>query len=118
MKDELFPSFQAINREGFMIILRRIWDKWAFRDSIVDAAKRVGISKDGLNVNDMQQDIFQQAANLIAQNQEQGSSDNAGPSTPKKVCTYLPTNISQSAATPCSMSKLAKQKHHYGPADS
>ena len=55
--------------------------------------KRVGKSKDDFNENDMQQDKFQKAANVIDQNQEQESSDNAGPSTPK--------NVSQFAATPC-----------------
>lgn len=44
------------------------------------------MSKDDLSLNDMQQDKFQQAADSIPQNQEQGSSDNADSSTPKKVC--------------------------------
>ena len=68
-------------------------------------------------MNDIQQDKFQQAANLNAQNQEQGSSVNAGPSTPKKVCICSSTDVSQSAATPPSMYKLAKQKHCYGSTD-
>ena len=66
---------------------------------------------------DLQQDKFQQAANLIAQNQEQGSPNNAGRRTPKKVCKCSSTNISQSTATPRLLSKLVKQKQCYGPAD-
>lgn len=100
-----------------MTILGAIWDKWASENTIINAAKRVGISKDGLNVNDMQQDKFQQAADLIAQNQEQGSSENPGPGTPKKVCTRSSTHASLTAATPRSISKLAKGKHRYGSAD-
>ena len=67
MKNKLFPAFQTINREGFMKILGSMWDKWASKDTIITAAKRVGISKNGLNVKDMQQDKFQQAANCMAQ---------------------------------------------------
>ena len=62
-----------------------MWDKWALRDTIINAAKRVGISKEGLNVNNMQQDKFQQAANGMAQNQKQWSSGSLAPSTPKKI---------------------------------
>ena len=51
-----------------MIILGAMWDKWASRDTIINATKRVEISKEGLNVNNMQQDKFQQAANCLAQN--------------------------------------------------
>ena len=57
------------------LILGGIWDKWASPYFIICATKRVGISKDGLSVNDMQQDKFQLAAKLIAQNQKQGSPD-------------------------------------------
>ena len=78
-----------------MTILGGIWDKWAFESSIINAAKRLRlrISKDDLNVNDMQQHKFQQPANLIAQNQEQESSDNAGPSTPNNRCTCSSINV-------------------------
>ena len=113
-KNELLPSFQTIKCEGFITILGGIWDKRASEYSIINAAKRVGISKDGLIVDNMQQDKFQQAANLIAQNQEQGSYYNAGPSTQRKACTFSSTNVSQSTVTPHLMSKLVKQNCHYG----
>ena len=37
-----------------MTILGGAWGKWAFKDSIITAAKRFRISKDILNVNDTQ----------------------------------------------------------------
>ena len=61
-RDELFPGFQTINREGFMIILGEIWGKCATEEMTLNVAKRVGISKDGLNVEDMQPDKFEQIA--------------------------------------------------------
>ena len=57
----------------------------------------------------MQQDKFQQAANLIVQNQEQGSPNNAGRRTPKKVCKCSSANVSQSTATPRLLSKLVNR---------
>ena len=92
-----------------MTILGGIWNKWASKDSIINAANRVGMSKDGLSVNDMQQGKFQQAANLIAQNQEQEFLENADPSTPKKVTTCSSANVSQSTVTPRLMCKLARR---------
>ena len=52
-RNDLFTTFQTINREGFKTTLGAMWDKWASRDTIINAAKRVGISKEGLNVNNM-----------------------------------------------------------------
>lgn len=75
----------------------------------VGDARRIVISKDDLNVNDMQSSKSQQVANIVAQNDKQGSSDNTGASTPKKGCTRSPTNILQSPATPSSMQKSAIQ---------
>ena len=54
--------------DPWMLYLSKIGaDKWASDNSIINAVKRVRMSKDGLNVNDMQQDKFQQAANLLKQ---------------------------------------------------
>lgn len=50
---ELLPSFQTINRKIFITIFGGIWEIWASKDSIIDAAKTVGISNNGFNVNDM-----------------------------------------------------------------
>ena len=48
-KDELFTSEMTIACEGFVTILGNVWDKWATREKLVNAAKRVGISEDGLD---------------------------------------------------------------------
>ena len=66
-KDDLFTPMMKVNREreGFMLSLAKMWDKWATSKLIRKAAKRVGISAVGLNVNDMQLEKFAQAANLV-----------------------------------------------------
>jgi len=66
VKSDLFTAASTINREGFMTILADVWPTWTTRESLVKAGKRVGISKEGLSVNFMQQDKFQAAANCIA----------------------------------------------------
>ena len=50
----MFTPFQKINKERFMNILAEIWDKWATKDVIINAAERVGISQTGLDVYKMQ----------------------------------------------------------------
>lgn len=72
----------------------------------INAAKRVRIFKDGIIVDDIKQDKFQQAKNTIVQNQGQEYSDNAAPNTAKKACTHLSRNILCSAATSQLMSML------------
>ena len=64
-KDDLFTPTMKVNRGGFMLSLAKMWDKWATPKLIRKAAKRVGISAIGLNVNDMQLEKFAQAANLV-----------------------------------------------------
>ena len=80
-RDKLFTPFQTVNREGFMNILGTMWDDWASSDNLIAAAKRVGISKDGLNVNDMQQDKFEQTA-ILMKNTDTESANILPPSTP------------------------------------
>jgi hypothetical protein len=82
----LFTPTMKVNREGFMLSLANMWDKWATPTLIRKAAKRVGISAEGLNINDMQQDKFVQAANLVECERSENtptpsSSDNAPSST-------------------------------------
>ncbi|XP_066924340.1 uncharacterized protein [Clytia hemisphaerica] len=115
-RDELFPGFQTINREGFMNILGEIWEKWATEETILKAAKRVGISKDGLNVEDMQQDKFEQAALIMNKDKD---IEKPGPSTPNKRCTRTSARATlgssaETPSTPKSMSKLAQSKYKYG----
>ena len=83
-RDKLFTPFQTVNREGFMNILGTMWDDWASSDNLIVAAKRVGISKDGLNVNDMQQDKFEQTA-ILMKNTDTESANILPPSTPKRT---------------------------------
>ena len=48
-----------------MDILADVWDKWATKESIIKAAKRVGISNHGLNWQWMQLEKFAQTEALI-----------------------------------------------------
>ena len=57
-KSELYSEYSDINREGFMTILGEIWAEWVTPEQLIKAAKRVGISKNGLNVNWMDQSKF------------------------------------------------------------
>ena len=41
-----------------------MWRQWATVDNIIKAAKRVGISAKGLNVDDMQQEKFSKPPTL------------------------------------------------------
>ena len=76
---------------------------WASSDNLIVAAKRVGISKDGFIVNDMQQNKFEQAAILMKNNDTE--------STPKT--TRSKTLVSSIPSTPRSQSKAAKSKGRY-----
>ena len=64
-KDNLFTPMMIVNREAFMLILANMWDKWASKISLIKAAKRVGVTPEGLSVHFMQQDKFEQAANCM-----------------------------------------------------
>ena len=55
---------------------------------------------------------------------QQGHSGDVGPSTPQKQCTHCAStqalqshSASESATTPRSMLKMAKQEHRYGSVD-
>ena len=50
-----------VNRETFMRILAMMWPTWASPDTIKKAFKRCGVSKEGLSIENMQQDKFQSA---------------------------------------------------------
>ena len=73
----------TINREAFMLSLGNMWDKWATPESIIKAAKKVGITSEGLNIEYMQQDKFQKASELIEKNKETPTT----PSTPDQHST-------------------------------
>ena len=67
-KHELFTTARNINREGFMHILANMWDGWVSKQSLLKAAKRVGVTATGLNVNFMQSEKFEQAAGILEGN--------------------------------------------------
>ena len=67
-KDELFIPFNTINKEGFIKILGNARQKWTTPEGLVSAAKRVGISAIGLNVNWMDEEKFQAAKNILEGN--------------------------------------------------
>ena len=41
-----------------MQILASIWDTWTTKESLIKAARRVGITSSSININDMQKDKF------------------------------------------------------------
>ena len=61
-----------------MNILAEIWNEWATKERIEKAGKQVGIAKDGLNVNWMDQSKFEQAESILS------------PPTPTKSFASLP----------------------------
>ena len=65
-KSQLFTNMMTIDHSGFMEILGEIWSSWTTKESLIKAAKVVGIAESGLNVNWMQNDKFEQAARCIA----------------------------------------------------
>ena len=90
-KENLFTSLMTINREAFMLSLADMWDKWAIRK----AARKVGISEEGLNVTDIHQKKIAQAENLIDDEKS----------------THSPAFSSSSPAPSSSTSSPASPKH-------
>ena len=97
-KEGLFTAWSTINREGFMMILAQMWSKWASAETIKAAGKRVGISENGVNVGDMQEDKFIQAAGCI-------SLDNSVSSTPSTPNVQSTPCSSQMISSPVSLRK-------------
>ena len=64
-KSELYSGFSDINKEAFMTILGEIWSEWVTPAQLVKAAKRVGISDSGLDVNWMDQSKFEAAEAIL-----------------------------------------------------
>ena len=64
-KDEIFSEYSEINKEGFTTILGEIWEEWVTPEALVDAAKRVGITDDGLDVNWICEEKFKFAEAIL-----------------------------------------------------
>ena len=107
-REELFTPFQIINSEGFMTILAQIWNVWAPKDVIVNAAQRVGISSTGLDVRKVQQDKFEQTAKSM-----DTESSEAPLCTPKKTLRSSFSTV-VSPLTPNSLSNTARKKFQCG----
>ena len=56
-KDQVFDG-EKVSREGFMQILADIWDSWTTKESLLKAARRVGITSSGINIHDIQTEKF------------------------------------------------------------
>ena len=84
-KNQLFTPFSAINCEGFMEVLSTLWPQWTTKEKIINAARRVGIASNGLDVNWMQQDKFAQAERILTGITTPISSTSKLPASPKNV---------------------------------
>ena len=91
-KHELFATARNINREGFRNILANMWNGWVSKQSLLKAAKCVGITATGLNVNFMQTEKFEQAAGIL-----EGNKTNEVPETPHAYV-LSPQNIRKNSA--------------------
>lgn len=88
-----------VNREVFMTILGEMWSTWTTQESLIKAAKRCGISSEGLNVNWMQQHKFASAALILDQRPE--------PSMPARS-RYLRSQLVESPDAPRHSNKYLK----------
>ena len=64
-KHDLYNQLANFKRESFMNILAECWEEFATPTVLINAAKRVGISSEGLNEKWMNQAMFQRAAALL-----------------------------------------------------
>ena len=55
--EELFEG-DYISKEAFMNVLADIWDEWTSEELLVKAAKRVGFTSAGIDINNMQTEKF------------------------------------------------------------
>ena len=64
-KELLYSSISTLNRESFMNILSEAWPEFAAPSVLVNAARRVGLSNEGLNITWMNQEMFKRADYLL-----------------------------------------------------
>ena len=64
-KAALFTQVMTINREGFMMILAELWSSWTSKESLINAARRVGVTPTCLDVSMMQKEKFLQAVACV-----------------------------------------------------
>ena len=83
-KDETFSNEMTVDREGFMNILGDVWEKWSstnFNETIRKTAKVVGVSKDGVKVDLMNQEKFQKAELIIEKDDQDSRKQDASSSS-------------------------------------
>ena len=61
----LYSSISTLNRECFMNILSEAWSEFAAPSILVNAARRVGLSNEGLNITWMNQEMFKHVDYLL-----------------------------------------------------
>ena len=49
----------------YIQILASIWDVWTTKGSLIKAARQVGITSSGININEMQKDKFAREGAVI-----------------------------------------------------
>ena len=95
-KASMFTEFNSLNREAFMLILSRIWDRWATKERIINASRRVGITNDSLSVEFMQQEKFKRAEECMER--ETLSPSPASMATPSPASIKSPNNKRRGSA--------------------
>ena len=86
--------------------------KRALKETIINTAKKVGITVTGLDVNSLQQDKFEQASDCMTE-VKQKSSESAN-KTPEKISVL---SLNTNAIVPMtlnSLTKSARAKHRFG----
>lgn len=88
VKDNLYFD-ETVNRECFMDILSVCWGKWTNQHSILNAARKVGITKSELNVDFMDQKAFKKAETVTSSTPVKSN---------QKIVIESPVNIREGSA--------------------
>ena len=73
----MFTDFNILNREALMLILANNWDKWVLNETLVNAARKVGITAAQLSMKMMQLDKFARATKCMNTEDESSASTSA-----------------------------------------
>ena len=64
-KAAIFKDFNSLNREAFMLILAKIWDKLVSKEILWNSARKVGVTGAQLSVDLMRQNKFDMATGFL-----------------------------------------------------
>ena len=84
-KNEMYSEYADLNKECFMNILANVIVDWASPEKLVKAGRRVGIASTGLNVDWMNQELFDRAAAIMNPDQSSISTRELAVISPKGV---------------------------------